>query len=249
MRWIGAEQEKSRVHLILHLFNHKRGIWLWVIPTILPLESKRPHIINKILPHTPRIQWGIEEAPNNMHMPQTPSERTRRKMNSWAYKKEGNSLLIRKRLQWIPFHHAPKPSQNPSAVENLNPTSPPNLLNVMRVSNVASKTGFADLLWETFLLLYTYIPLQMNLTQKNPAPQQPQNHTTCLVMQLLAFPRGSKPKFRKKFLPGNLALNLEPTNLGYFSGEYETPNLPDCSRKCRHWDSRIRRFMFVHVSV
>lgn len=34
----------------------------------------------------------------------------------------------------------------------------------MRVSNVASKTGFADVLWQTLLLLYTYIPLQMSLT-------------------------------------------------------------------------------------
>ena len=59
----------------------------------------------------------------------------------------------------------------------------------MRVSNVASKTGFADVLWQTLLLLYTYIPLQMSLTydakgEKKPSSSKTSNYKKCFVIQL-----------------------------------------------------------------
>ena len=157
VRWIRAEQGiKVSSHFAFFSITSEQYGYGSLITTILPLESKRPPIINKFLltPKHPICNKELKKHPTTyMHATNFIRKNERRKINLWAYKKEGNSLLLRKRLQWILFHYAPKPFQNLSALENLNPTSPPNLYNVMRASNVASKTGFADLLWETFLLL------------------------------------------------------------------------------------------------
>lgn len=88
-------------------------------------------------------------------------------------KKEDNPLLIRKRLQWSLFHHTPKPSKSLCSQQSHPDLTSQTLECFESFLNVPSKICLQIyceillllLLFMKTLLLYTSIPLIMNVTQ------------------------------------------------------------------------------------